>query len=271
MNLIRVFPRKTKGCPDDENCFFGPPRGRGSGQLVHVSCSFTYDKEKAQRLGDLWDEAGYDVRIGGPAYNDVGGEFEPGKYLKEGYVITSRGCNNKCWFCHVPRREGGIRELVIRNGWNVVDSNLLQCSRKHIEAVFEMLGRQNRRARFTGGLEARLIDNWTVDKLLSIKTERIYLAYDTPDDYRHLLLAARRLRRAGFKYYKMSCYVLIGYPKDTREAAERRLQSVVKMGVMPFAMLWRNEKGETAKAWRQFQRIWAAPIAVGARMKKAGF
>ena len=69
----------------------------------------------------------------------------PGMYLKKGYVITSRGCPNRCWFCSVPRREGGrLRELPITEGNIVLDDNLLACSRQHIEAVFEMLGRQER-------------------------------------------------------------------------------------------------------------------------------
>jgi hypothetical protein len=63
-------------------------------------------------------------------------------YLKHGYVITSRGCNNACWFCKVPTREGGLRELPITAGHNILDDNFLGCSEKHIRAVFEMLKTQ---------------------------------------------------------------------------------------------------------------------------------
>jgi hypothetical protein len=75
--------------------------------------------------------------------------------LKKGYVITSRGCPNRCWFCSVWRREGEvIRELPVTDGWNVLDDNLLVCSENHIRAVFAMLARQRRMPLFTGGLEA---------------------------------------------------------------------------------------------------------------------
>ena len=47
-------------------------------------------------------------------------------YMKPGYVITSRGCPNRCWFCAVPKREGyQLRELPVTDGWIVADDNLL--------------------------------------------------------------------------------------------------------------------------------------------------
>jgi len=269
--MIRVFARKTNACPDDTKVFFGPPSKPGNGEITHISCTFTYDKAKAEKLADQWNNAGYSVSCGGPAYGDIGSEFTPGLYLKQGIVITSRGCNNNCWFCLVPKRQGKLHQLKIKDGWNVMDDNLLQCSHSHIINVFEMLKRQKHRPRFTGGLEAARLKNWHINLLQTAKTERVYFAYDTPNDYEPLIIAAKKMREAGFKYGKMSCYVLIGYPRDTISKAEKRLQSVVSLGVMPFGMLWKNKNGDTNKTWRQFQRHWAAPIAVGAKMKKAGW
>ena len=120
---------------------------------------------------------GHAVVLGGPAYDDPAGEFVPGRYLKEGLVITSRGCNNDCWFCKVSAREGRIRELKIKDGWDLLDNNLLQCSRIHIEKVFDMLNRQDRRSKagrklgvkFTGGLEALELKDWHIDLLTTLK------------------------------------------------------------------------------------------------------
>lgn len=269
--MIRVFARKTNACPDDDLAFFNSPVKQGNGEQVKVSCTFTYDKSNAERLSDEWGAAGYNVTCGGPAYNDKGGQFTPGKYLKKGIVITSRGCNNSCWFCLVPKRQGKLRQLKITEGWNVMDDNLLQCSPSHISSVFTMLERQKRRPRFMGGLEAARLKNWHVELLRHVKAERVYFAYDTPDDYEPLVIAAQKMREAGFKYYRMSCYVLIGHRGDEIGKAEKRLKDVVQLGIMPFAMLWKNDKGETKKDWRQFQRHWAAPVIVGSKMKKAGF
>jgi len=122
-----------------------------------VSVTFTYDIPKAELLAEAWRHTGVPVMLGGPAYNTPGGDFTPGLYLKKGYVITSRGCPNNCWFCSVPVREGGLRELPIVDGNNILDDNLLACSEDHIRAVFTMLERQKERPLLTGGLEARLI------------------------------------------------------------------------------------------------------------------
>ena len=108
-----------------------------------------------------------------------GEEFTPGLYLKHGYTITSRGCPNKCWFCSVWKRDGNIRELAIKDGWNVQDDNLLACSEGHIRAVFEMLKRQKRRAELTGGLEALRLRRWHVDLMKDAKIKQAFFAYDT--------------------------------------------------------------------------------------------
>lgn len=152
MKIARVFPRKTKATPTDELVFFERPPVLTLPEIdeVHVSVAFTYDKEKAEYLAEDWRIVGVPVKIGGPAYDDsADGDFVPGRYLKTGYVITSRGCNNHCWFCSAWRREGKLRELPITNGWNVLDNNLLQCSEQHIKDVFEMLKKQKEKPVFT--------------------------------------------------------------------------------------------------------------------------
>ena len=50
--------------------------------------------------------------------------------------------------------------------------------------------------------------------------------------------------------------MLIGYPKDTMDRAETRLKAALDAGFIPFAMLYKNEKGEEDKTWRRFSREW---------------
>lgn len=223
--------------------------------------AFTYDLPRAEQLAEAWQKTGIPVKLGGPAFHSQGGDFVPGRYLRPGFVITSRGCNNVCWFCAVPKREGGLRELPITEGWNVLDDNLLACSEKHIRAVFDMLKKQPERPIFTGGLEAKLLRPWHVDLLREVKTKRFYCAYDTPDDYEPLVAAGKLLRLGGFtrESRKPNCYVLIGYPGDTMDKAEKRLRDTWAAGFAPYAMLYRNEAGETDPAWRKFQRLWVRP------------
>lgn len=265
--IARVFPRTTRATPNDDLCFFTEPPMLGLPEIdeVHVSVTFTYDKKKAEELAYQWEMVGVPVKVGGPAYDDhAEGQFIPGRYLKKGYTITSRGCNNYCWFCSAWRREGKLRELEIKDGWNVMDNNLLQCSEAHIRAVFEMLKRQSQRPKFTGGLEAKELKPWHCDLLREVKTQRMYFAYDTPDDYEPLVEAGKMLRDAGItaQGHAAACYCLIGYKGDTFEAAQERMEQTIKAGFMPYAMLYRDAEGKVDKEWSKFQREWLRPAIV---------
>lgn len=270
--ILRVFPRRTNMTPDDDMVAVGGPGlFRPAADEVHISCTFTWDKRIAENLGQDWGQYYDAVRVGGPAYDDSGEVFAPGMYVKTGCIVTSRGCNNNCWFCYVPKREGMIRELPITDGWNVLDSNLLQCSERHIREVFEMLGKQSHRPRFTGGLDAAELKEWHVDLISAVRTERVYFAYDKPEDYEPVVNAVKMMHDAGIRRPRISCYVLIGDPRDTMDCAERRLRSMVEIGVAPFAMLWRDPSGEYDVTWKKMQRVWANPTIVGAKMQKAGW
>lgn len=236
---------------------------------VHISVTFTWDMKRAEELEKLWRPMGVPIKVGGVAFGEKSGAFKPGLYVKEGCTITSRGCPNKCWFCSVPKREGGLTELEVQDGWNVLDDNLLACSDEHVRRVFEMLKRHKGKAVFTGGLEAKIMKRWHAEELAKLKPSRMYFAYDTPDDYEPLIQAGRMLEEAGIskKNHSRCCYVLIGYKGDTFEKAEKRLRQTVEAGFMPYAMLYRDETGKREKSWMKFQREWLRPHIVGAKMK----
>ncbi len=271
MVIARVFPRRTQATPDDPLSFVGvetpPLLTLPEIDEVHVSVAFTYDRSRAEKMAYQWEAVGVPVRLGGPAYDDPAGEFVPGLYLKRGYTITSRGCNNKCWFCMASKREGQLRELEIKDGWDILDNNLLQCSEAHIRSVFEMLHRQSHRPKFTGGLEAKELKPWHCELLREARPERMYFAYDTPDDYEPLVMAGRMLMEAGItpQSHVMACYNLIGYKGDTLEKANTRLNQTIKAGFMPYAMLYRDEKGKVDREWAKFQREWLRPAIVSTK------
>jgi len=269
MKIARVFPRTTKMTPDDELVFTdSPPMFLPEIDEVHISVNFTYDMKKAEWLEKQWQGVGVPVKMGGPSFNQPSGDFIPGMYVKKGFTITSRGCPNKCWFCSVPKREGTLRELEVKDGWNILDDNLLACSEEHICKVFEMLLRQDRQPEFTGGLEAKILKPWHAKELKRIKTKRMYFAYDTPDDYDPLFQAGKILLDAGFTIasHSMCAYVLIGFQGDTFDKAEKRLRETVKAGFVPYAILYRDKDGETEIEWRKFQREWLRPEIVLAKI-----
>jgi len=267
--IIRVFPRKTNATPVDDNVRFGNPGLFDKADEIHISITFSWDLKKAEMLAEQWRLIA-PVKIGGPATNNCRGEFMPGMYLKKGYVITSRGCPNKCWFCNVWKKFGDIEELEIKNGWNILDDNLLACSEDHIRNVFEMLKRQDQWIAFTGGLEAKRLKEWHINLLNQLRLKQIFFAYDTSDNLEPLINVSKMLKKAGIikpTSHVARCFVLIGFSKDTFEKAEKRLNTVLELGFMPFAMLYRDKFGECNKEWRKFQSEWANPIIVGYKMK----
>ncbi len=270
--IIRVFPRKTRASPDDRLAYFGPPDLFAEADEVHVSVTFTYDKARAEQLAEDWRYVA-PVKVGGVAYGNDSLEFIPGRYVKPGYTITSRGCPRRCWFCGVWKKWPTANVLPIYDGWNILDDNLLACPRDHVEAVFAMLRRQKRRCEFTGGLEALSLEDYQVDLLASLKPRpTMFFAYDPGDAFETLESAASRLLAAGFtrKAHNLRAYVLIGHPKDTFALAEARLNQMLAIGFTPFAMLWKPENPAQDKyapgpEWRPFQRKWARPAAIYAR------
>jgi len=272
--IARVFPRKTNATPIDDYVFIGEPGLFVPDDIteVHVSVTFVWDIPAAERIAKAWERIA-PVKIGGPAYGDSGGNFISGMYVKKGYVITSRGCNNNCWFCLVPKREGKLRELPIAEGNNLLDNNILGCSEQHIRAVFEMLETQPQ-VKLSGGLEAKLLRPWHVDLLEKAKVQEAFFAYDTPDDLPPLIEASKILKaNSWYRIYKARCYVLCGYPGDTITEAEKRCMAALKLGFYPFAMFYRDPHGKTTKTheWQQFQCSWTRPAAINATRKRLKF
>ena len=271
--MIRVFPRRTKWTPTDDMAFVGEPPLMATTyprtMPVRVSVTFTWDREEGERLQRSWRRFFRDVQVGGPACGDPGGEFTPGMFVKEGVVVTSRGCPKRCNFCLVPQREGPIRELRIKVGWNIFDNNLLACSRDHVEEVFVMLWHQKEPANFTGGLDKTLLMPWVIDLLKSTRIKRMWFALDSESGFWSLERAADLL--SDFSREKKYCYVLVGYENETPEEAEVRLIRVFSLGFMPFSMLYRGPlagaKMSSDPAWRALIRKWCNPARYKAFMR----
>lgn len=273
MKIIRVFPNRNSYTPDDDYCFFDVPGlFIPEHDEVHICCVFTWDIPHCEYLKREWEfKTNKPVKIGGPAYDDGGGDFIPGMYVGKGIIFTSRGCPGNCSFCAVPRREGKLRELPIVEGRIIQNNNFLACSKEHRKAVYEMLKTQNK-IQFKGGLEVDLLTDWDIEqmKVLNVKgnIDELWLACDTKGKIGMLKDACERLYAAGFNQNKIRCYALIG---DDMEENENRLRQIYLAGAMPFAQLYQPftlAKKVYSKEWNDFQRTWQRPAATKGHMKE---
>lgn len=269
-DIIRVFPRRTKATPVDSMAFVGdPPLAfmRPANREVHVSCTFSWDLPEARRLAASWGKHYNRVFLNGPALGHEGYHFTSGMYLKSGYVITSRGCPNRCTKCLVPGREGRLRVLPIEQGYDICDNNLLACPRTHIEKVLGMLGHQRERARFTGGLEAKRVTPWFVRALSEVRLDVAHTAYDRPEQAEHVERAVKMIQDAhgwvpGTSRRKLGCFVLMGHAGDTIAEAAKRLEWVRSLDVRPFPMFWQPNgptRRDEPKAWKEMMRPYRRP------------
>lgn len=265
--IIRVFPKRTSFTPRDEYAFVGdPPLIRPEADEVHISCSFTWDQDEAERLRRAWGQYYAIVKIGGMSCFD--NDFMPGFYIRRRITFTSRGCNNQCPWCLVPEREGKLRQIEIQQGNKVQDNNLLHCNKEHINKVIDML-RSQRAIEFSGGLDSRLLTNSVADDLKSLRIYQLFLACDTKESIRPLEKAKEKLN--GFRRDQLRCYVLLAFKGESISEAIERLQAVWDLGFMPFAQLYQppDQYIQYSKEWRSLARTWSRPAAMKAKANEA--
>lgn len=268
MRIIRVFPRKTSMTPKDEYAFVGdPPLFRPPANEVHISVTFTWDIQEGKRLQQAWAQYYPLVKLGGPAFNTLADEFISGKYLRDGVTITSRGCIRKCPWCFVPQREGKIRLLDIKPGWILQDNNILATPHQHQEKVYQMLNKQRRQAKLSGGVDARLVDDWVAEAFRNLRIDEIYLAADTKGSLTALKRAVNKLSFLGRN--KLRCYVMIGFGDETISEAEDRLKEAWNIGCLPFSQLYQPPEHyiQWSKDWRELNRNWSRPAITRTIMK----
>jgi len=267
--IIRVFPKRTSYTPSDPYAYVGmPPFVLPEHKEIHISCTFTWDKQYCEDLAYQWEgQTNKPVKLGGIAFGSPVDRFTQGMYVHKNIIFTTRGCNNNCPWCGVPKTEGRLKEIPICQGSIIQDNNFLQASKPHKDKVFEMLKTQHA-VSFKGGLETNLIDDHSINGVTSLKhLPELWLACDTDGAIPAFKKACERLIKVGYTRDKIKCYTLIG---DDMAKNEARLRTVFEVGAMPFAQLRReftDEKTIYPKRWNDFERCWQRPAITKAYMK----
>lgn len=272
MKILRVFPHKNSYIPDDNMVLIGyPPADMfiPEHDEIHISCVFSWDKQLCKDLQFQWQgKTDKPVLLGGPAFGSKVEGFQQGIYLKKNIIFTSRGCNNNCSFCIVPKLEGRLKEIEICEGNIIQDNNFLQTSEQHKQKVYEMLKHQKGIC-FKGGLETDLITEKFAQNISELSIKELWLACDSDSDIPSFKKAMEILKRYGFAQRKIYCYALIGGNMNKNEA---RLQEIYNEGAMPRAQLYQplgqEKKKEYSKEWQHFQCQWYRTPATKAHMEK---
>ena len=269
MKVLRVFIKRTSQTPIDNYTTIGFPSLFLPQDVneVHISTIFSWDIEKALKLKRNYEQYYPKVLVGGPAFADgkYNPQFTPGLYVKRGITITTRGCNFKCPFCLVDKKEGKFIEVNIEPGNTIQDNNILLASRDHLRKVFQMLKTQ-KGIRFVGGLDKRLLKDWHIEELRSLKIKELWLAFDNWDNKKDFVKITDKLKKEGFTRHQIRCYVLAGF-NEPIQASEERLRFVYECGAMPFIQKYRDENNnQLSKEDSKFIRQWSRPAIIKANM-----
>lgn len=164
--------------------------------------------------------------------------------VQEAYGFLTRGCVNKCPWCIVPHKEGGIlpaspiREFIGNQCRAVLLDNNVLASDFGLEQIEEIV-RMGIAVDFNQGLDARrAADNpYILDLLARVKWMRyIRFACDRRAQLKPVTKCVEELGKRGVKPYRIFVYVLIQEVDD----ALYRIEALRKLGVQPFAQPYRD-------------------------------
>lgn len=161
-----------------------------------------------------------------------------------GYI--TRGCPNKCPWCYVPEKEGGIKpyrrwgEIVRSDSKKLVlmDNNILACE-YGITELESMIG-SGYAIDLNQGMDARLVDERIAGIIGRLKwIKYIRFSCDQMSQIEPIIRIAAMLAEYGIKPYRLFIYVLV--TKDIENAA-RRVEKLRKLkGISLYAQAERNE------------------------------
>lgn len=161
-----------------------------------------------------------------------------------GYL--TRGCPNKCRWCVVPKKEGGIRpyrawqDLVRQDTDKLVlmDNNILACD-YGIEQLAGLIG-SGYRIDLNQGMDARLVTSEVADILARLKwINYLRFSCDQESQIEPVLHTCELLKERGIKPYRVFVYLLV---TADLSSASRRVEALKGLrGINLYAQAERNE------------------------------
>jgi len=246
--------------------------------LVYGSAIFTSSDKKIQQFKanfpdaiiggtavDMNKKVEHLIGVGDYDYEHYDYDIYPDFHHSIGF--TQRGCRLRCSFCVVPKKEGKMAVVnSIYNIWrgesyekklHLLDNDFFgqeaweERSREIIEGNFQVC--------FNQGINVRLIHKEGAEQLVKMrymddqfKVKRIYTAWDNRRDESIFTKGIDIMLTAGIRPAHIMVYMLCGYWKwENWDDIFYRFNTMVKMGLMPYPMIYGEAKNY--KELKKFQ------------------
>ena len=216
---------------------------------VYASKIFTFTPDDYYLPPDaIRGGTGYDIRSHLPEEVEAcEPEYSIYPNFTEAIGFLTRGCVNRCPWCVVPEKEGGIhvvgdieRVAAGRKRVLLFDNNFLAAPREFVAEQVEKMRRLKIRVDFNQATDARLYNEETAPLMARIPWIRHpRLSCDTDAMIPHVLRAVRLLRENGWTY-EVFVYVLA--KNDGIDSAIHRILSLTSADryIVPFVMPYRD-------------------------------
>ncbi len=236
----KAYLSKVFNCPGIRKIPQAPPpfsadeiHKGGTGYAIEIiDGREVYDKQKNNNLPPEMESVYPDYSL----YPD----------FPEAYGFLTRGCPNRCPFCVVSPKEGRTARQVaeLRDFWNgqdvirLLDPNLLACQNRG--ELLDSLAQTGAIIDFTQGLDLRLIDSDTAEKLGKLRMPTVHFAWDMMGHEKAIMNGLG----AFLTYYKHKkhrpiCYVLTNF-NTTFEEDWYRVRRLSEVGVSAYVMIYRK-------------------------------
>ncbi|MCX4355652.1 MAG: hypothetical protein OSJ43_05430 [Oscillospiraceae bacterium] len=207
---------------------YPPKRKANIYDVVYSSKVFDFTPENPYLPADtIKGGTGYDIKSRLPP--EIDGMFPDYSIYPDcdyaiGYI--TRGCPNKCPWCVVSQKEGGIKpyrhwQQLVRQDSNklvLMDNNILSC--EYGIAELESLIGSGYAIDLNQGMDARLVNDRIASILARLKwIKYIRFSCDQKAQINAILKTAELLEKHGVKPYRLFIYVLV--TKDIDDAAYR--------------------------------------------------
>ena len=232
---------------------------RGIPDTVWISCVFDWNRERAITSSRMYASFGCDVELGGSGIDlarklPVEIEEQIPDYALYGddraIGFAQRGCNRRCEFCIVPKKEGMIRENAYFpvSTWTpegfskvlLLDNNMAQSP--HHDEILADCREHGYKLCITQGYDIRCMTPERAKLLakdkpwsLKFRERRLYIAWDYFFIKPYVIRGIEMLLNAGFKGREIMCYCLVGF-NTTPEQDMHRVKVLDEFGVLPFIM-----------------------------------